>query len=156
AHVGELLAGEYTTMTVASFSDSDSSVTAGSFTATVDWGDGTALDSATTISQVGSNFVVQGHHTYATDSLDATGGMFQVVVTVHGPAGSTLTETHGVHVERPPIMGFANEIAAKPGVAFTNVKVASFIEPDLSDDTGEFAATIYWGDSTSSSGMITG
>jgi hypothetical protein len=33
--------------------------------------------------------------------------------------------------------------------------VAAFTEPDLSDGTGEFAATINWGDGSSSSGTIT-
>ena len=99
--------------------------------------------------------MVHGTHTYAVDSYDQTGGVYNVTVTISTAYSNTLTLTQGVHVERPPVTGFADNVVAQPGAAITNVEVAAFTEPDLSDSAGEFAATINWGDGSSSSGTVT-
>ncbi len=43
---------------------------------------------------------------------------------------------------------------AQPGVALSNVLVATFTEPDASDSSAEYTATINWGDGTESAGAV--
>jgi len=50
---------------VATFTDADNSDTAGQFTATIDWGDGTMADSTATVTGGSGLFTVTGSHTYA-------------------------------------------------------------------------------------------
>jgi len=52
------------------------------------------------------------------------------------------------------MQGTAENVLAQPGVAFSNVEVATFVEPDLRDGPSEFTATIFWGDGSSSSGTL--
>ena len=106
----------------------------------------------------GSNgtFTVQGIHTYDVDSLDRSGGVYTVTVTVNGPQNEVITTTNGVSVVRPPVIGVGSNVAFVPGVAFSNVEVAAFSEPDVADPNSEFSTTIYWGDGSSSSGVVAG
>ena len=88
ANQGFTLAGD---TEIASFTDSDLSDTAGSFTATIDWGDGTTSPGTV----VGSNgsFTVEGGHTYP------DGGSPQLIINVTRTADNTqlaLTETVAV------------------------------------------------------------
>src|SRR6202035_2294670 len=62
---------------VATFSDSSGTDTAGSFTATIDWGDG--VTTAGTVVGSGGSFTVEGGHTYADEGSN--------------PASVTLTRT---------------------------------------------------------------
>ena len=156
AQVGDVLAGSSATLTVASFTSSDPSATAGEFTATVNWGDGTPLDHTTTVTQVGGGFTVQGTHTYAADSLDEAGGAYDVTVTINGPEGETITQSKQMTVERPEVTGVNENLVAQPGVALTGDELATFTDPDVSDLPGEFTATVFWGDGTMSSGSVIG
>lgn len=70
----------------ASFIDTDTASAAGEFTATIDWGDGTPLSSATIAGSDG-NFAVSGSHTYT-----ATGG-FTVTTTITDPSPGTATDS---------------------------------------------------------------
>jgi uncharacterized protein (TIGR03118 family) len=89
AQAGQLL----TSATVATFTDADPASTAGSFTATIQWGDGTA--SLGTIQSTASGFQVAGSHTFA------QAGSFTVTVAVKdndtsidaGGAAATATDT---------------------------------------------------------------
>jgi hypothetical protein len=154
--VGNVYAGIQSDLTVASFQDSNSSVQASQFTATIQWGDGTQSNGTV----VGGNgtFSVQGSHTYAVDSIDQPGGAYQVTVTISDPSGNTLTSNGGVTVVRPPMALVVGTEFAATGNAFSNVEVASFTEPDASDTASEFSALINWGDGTAldPSGVIVG
>jgi hypothetical protein len=66
----------FTGATVATFTSSDPSLTASDFTATINWGDGTAF-TAGTITGSGGTFTVKGDHTYAEE------GSYNIAVTVH-------------------------------------------------------------------------
>ena len=72
---------------VASFTDDNLTDTAGAFTATIDWGDGTT-DTGTVTGSNGS-FKVEGAHTYADE------GFRQATVTVTRPADNTLLSIIG-------------------------------------------------------------
>src|SRR5208282_1030833 len=79
ANVGPQLAGQITltsategvaltSQTVATFTDTNASDTAGIFTATINWGDGTT--SAGTITGSNGAFAVAGSHTYADEGSE--------------------------------------------------------------------------------------
>ena len=162
AQVGDVYAGVSATLTVATFTVSDTSLTTGDVTATINWGDGTS--SIGTITGSGGVFTVEGTHLYTSYSLDQPNGVDTISVTLSGPNEVTLdssgdesiTATKLVTVEPPQLIAFADDVLATPSVAFTNTDVATFADPDVSDSSAEFSATIYWGDGTSSIGTITG
>jgi hypothetical protein len=141
------------------FQDQNPSATINDFVANgqtkvalINWGDG-----STSLGAVGgtpTNFAVTGTHTYALDSLDQPNGQYQMTVTPTDVDGSTLTGTEPVSVVRPPVLAWANNLVAQPGVALSNVQAAAFTVPDANDSTSEFTATINWGDGNSSSGTI--
>ena len=76
---------------VAAFTDSDLTATAGVFTASVDWGDGSS--SAGTITGGAGSFSVAGSHTYAGS------GWHTITTTITGSEGSTASATSSVLVE---------------------------------------------------------
>src|SRR5262249_34162669 len=100
--VGNVYAGIQSNLTVASFTDADTSVPASSFSATINWGDGTPSSSGTVTGGNGT-FTVQGTHTYAQDSIDQSGGVYPVTVTVTDASGDTLTANGTVTVVRPQL-----------------------------------------------------
>jgi hypothetical protein len=150
--VGDLYAGIQSNLTVASFTDGDTSALASSFTAIINWGDGSS--SSGTVTGGNGTFSIQGTHTYAVDSYDQPGGVYALTVTVSDPSGNTLTSNGSVAVVRPPMAGLGDNVAGQPGAALNNVQVAEFTVPDATDGQGEFSATINWGDGTSSGGTI--
>jgi CSLREA domain-containing protein len=67
----------FTDQVVATFTSSNVASTASNFTATIDWGDGTAFTSGTIVSKGGGSFTVTGGHTYAEE------GSYNISVTIH-------------------------------------------------------------------------
>jgi hypothetical protein len=137
-----------TNQTVASFTDSNNAAVAGSFTATINWGDATT--SAGTITG-GPTFVVSGNHTYA------AGGTFTVSVTISdvapglGNATATETATSSTVITATP-----HNFSFAAGTPLTNQTVASFTDSNAAAVAGSFTATINWGDGTTTPGAITG
>ena len=135
---------------VAHIIDGNHADTAGGFTATIDWGDGTA--SAGTI--VGSNgsFDVEGGHTYADE------GNFTVTASiVRTSDATTVSNSQTVVVNDSDFLtGHGATLVAPAGQAQTNVTVATFSDTDLAALASEFVATIDWGDGTTTAGTIAG
>ena len=75
-------AGQQFSGPVASFTDADPKGTAGDYTATIDWGDGTPTSAGTVIAS-GSGFSVAGAHTYR------TAGSYGTTVTITDVGGSS-------------------------------------------------------------------
>jgi hypothetical protein len=150
--VGDVYAGIQSNLTVASFQDSNTSVQASQFTATITWGDGTQSNG--TVSGSNGTFTVQGTHTYVVDSIDQPGGIYPATVTISDPSGNTLTSNGMVRVVRPPMAAEGDNVHGQPGAALNNVQVAEFTVPDATDGQSEFSATINWGDGNSSGGTI--
>ncbi len=137
--------------TVATFSDANGAKTAASFTAAVDWGDGTP-PTAGTVSGGSGSFTVTGQHTYADE------GSFTTAVTVAetGPGGATAGGSASAAVaEADALSGTPVAFSAHQGAAFTGA-VATFTDADAANVAADFAATIRWGDGTTSAGMVTG
>jgi streptogramin lyase len=133
---------------VATFTDADPNGTTTDYTATILWGDSTI--SAGTIAVNGtSGFKVSGTHvykerdTYAVNVLiEDQGGSYTVASTTATVADYSLTDVSG------------RSIAANIGQSFQGV-VGSFTDSAPGrQGTGEYTATIAWGDGTSSAGVL--
>jgi hypothetical protein len=132
------LVGAASQTAVASFSSADPNVPASAFTATISWGDGSAVVPNATITPSGSGFVVQGSHAYA------TAGTYPVKVTVQD------TELFRVHAPGITLTGSAvvsssgaENLTLQEGVPFS-VLVAQFCSPPHPPTS----AAIDWGDGT--------
>ena len=137
--------------TVATFADQNVNVIVPEFTATIDWGDGSA-PTAGVVSAGGGpgQMVVAGSHTYATP------GTFDVLVEIDdtspGTASATVDSTANV-AERVAVHGVLG--GATEGTPVSGV-IATFTDPLPGLVASNFAATIDWGDGNSGTGTITG
>jgi hypothetical protein len=127
-----------------------------SYSATIDWGDG-SVGAGTIVDNGDGSFDIQGAHTYKEDGtyavsvtiMDGEGGVFPVdydVVVAEGPLGEADLDASSA----PPI-------STKEGLTFTQ-PVAFFSDPlgpqGVPDSAGNFRATIDWGDGSTSRGTI--
>ena len=72
-------------------------------------------------------------------------------------AGQTVASaSHGVVVTRPPGTGQGANVVVDANGNAASQPVAEFEVPNITDTAGEFAATIAWGDGTTSVGTISG
>jgi PKD repeat protein len=135
--------------TVAVFTDTFTGNTAGDFTATVDWGDGTTT--AATVSGSNGHFTIAGAHTYAED------GSFMVKATLadDAPGTATATATTTAQIAEAAFTGVGMTIAATEGASFSGT-LATFSDPGSTDPATSFTATINWGDGLTSTGTVTG
>jgi PKD repeat protein len=136
---------------VATFEDDNAAATPADFTATIDWGDGTATTPGT-IASSSAAFTVLGQHTYADE------GSFTVTVTISdvspGTGTATATDTATV-TESDSLSGTGVSFAALAGTSFTTA-VANFTDTFTGNVPSDFTATIDWGDATTSAGTVTG
>jgi hypothetical protein len=72
---------------VASFSDADTAAPVSDFSASIDWGDGSAPTAGTVASAGGGSFNVSGSHNYATR------GQYTITTTINDVGGSSATAT---------------------------------------------------------------
>jgi hypothetical protein len=134
---------------VATFSDSNGSDTAGSFTATIDWGDGVTT-AGSVVGSAGS-FTVEGGHTYADEGSDPA----SVTLTrTSDQLQTTATGTVSV-AEGDVLTGHGTSIAIQTNQPFSGT-VATFTDTDSANVASDFAATINWGDGTTTAGTISG
>lgn len=133
--------------TVATFTAGD----AGPFGASIDWGDGTATAGTVTANASGG-FNVEGTHTYAED------GTGHISVTIVDAADSTTATAASTADISEGAFGLTagQSINATEGVAQTGINVATFSDPGSPDAAGDYAATVEWGDGTTSAGTVSG
>ncbi len=118
---------------VAQFNDANTTESASSFTATINWGDNTSPTTGV-VSGAGGLFSVSGSHAYAVQ------GSYGVTVTIKDAGGSQVIASATATVAAPPIY-----------------TVAYFTDSNSSDPASSFAAVINWGDGTpTSNGTVTG
>jgi hypothetical protein len=139
-------AGESTVFngTVATSSDANSAATAGDFTATISWGDG----SITTGTVTGAGpFTVSGTHSYG------EGGKYPTSVTIMDAGGSTLT-LYGT----ASISDFALSLTGVSANISKNFSgtVAKLSDADPAGVASDYTVTIDWGDGSSSVGAVNG
>ena len=135
---------------LASFTDSNATDLASQFTAAITWGDGTTT--AGTVTGSNGSFSVAGSHAYADEgsfltSVAVTNSADHITTTLAGSATATEADVLAA--------GAAPAIAATAGLAFTGT-VASFTDSYLATSAADLAATITWGDGSSSAGTVSG
>ncbi len=138
---------------VANFLDSYPFNTAADFTATIQWGDGATT--AGTVGGSGAAYSVTGSHAYA-------GGANTYTVTVTltddlpGTATATVTNTITVTAADSIVVApNATPLNTAEGAPFSG-PVAAFTDPNAGAVASDFAATIDWGDGSTSVGTVTG
>ncbi|QDU24237.1 beta strand repeat-containing protein [Urbifossiella limnaea] len=148
-----ITAVEGTTLTalVATFTDTDPTRPTSAYTATITWGDGTT--SAGVITQpggAGTAFQVSGSHIYQVD------GPYPITVLIQNDNGSRTTTTTtatvteaGIATNPAPLV-----IRGQQNVALVGVDVATFTSGNPFETAANFAASIAWGDGTTSAGVI--
>ncbi len=124
------------------FTDSNPYSSAGDYTAKMNWGDGTPVDSNATITGVGgsSGFDVNGTHAYASPSPS---GGYDVTVTVTDAPGDEPSESTTIHSKVNATLTGSVSLTLAEGIPFSG-PVAQFCgtpQPVTS-------ATIDWGDGT--------
>lgn len=145
------VAGAARTASVATFTSDDANVDAGSFSASINWGDGTALV-AGNIVQSGSTFMVTGTHTYV------HAGEYPLTVTIIRSAlaiqtGSATSVRVLAEVAAAPQAGATATIinAGLPVIARQNVAFWQY--GSVASTGGTVSATVNWGDHTGTSNL---
>jgi hypothetical protein len=126
---------------VATFTDPDTSATAGEYAATIEWGDGTSTEG--TVSGSGGSFAVDGEHTYADE------GSYEVKVAIKdrdNPAISASTTSSATVVDAALAASGVSPMPISPQ-SFGGT-VANFTDANTTSTTADFTATIDWGDGT--------
>jgi PKD repeat protein len=133
---------------VATFTDPGGAEALSDYSAAIDWGD--SLTSAGTITFANGAFTVTGDHTYA------AGGAYGVTVTIHHDSAPDATAVSAADVSDPFVLlsgGF--NLAVTQAEDAGGQVVATFTDPGGAEPLSAYSATIDWGDSSASGGMIT-
>jgi sugar lactone lactonase YvrE len=126
---------------VALFTDPAGPISGGQYRASIDWGDGSAIDANTTFMATGSasSFVVRGSHTYASP------GHFTPVVTITdlaSPRTAAALDTAAIAIASPA-PGDVGTFGATAGTPASGL-LASFQVGTT--NPGGYEATVDWGD----------
>ena len=133
--------------TLATFSDDNpGTCSASGYTSVIDWGDGTAPETATTAFRFGGDFTLC-EYTISADHQYAKFGVYNTAITVTGTNGHTGADTGEITVSDVDIAGAFQPFSANAGSVFNGV-VASFKDSNPSSQPGNFTSTIDWGDGT--------
>ena len=139
--------------TLATFTDPAGALATTHYGASVNWGDGTALDKTATISVLNGVFTVQGSHTYRQD------GAYAIAVMIAHDAAWPQTATSTAQVADLDRLtagaGLPAGATAMQDGAFSGV-VANFTDAYLGTPAGGFVGVIRWGDGTASFGTVSG
>ena len=139
--------------TLATFTDPDPNATASEYTATIDWGDGSPMDTGTVSGPAGGPFTVAGSHLYADE------GNYPITVSVadadNKANSATVTDTATIGDAGLSATGISP--APVSGQSFSG-PVAGFTDANATtSSTADFTATIDWGDgSPPSAGTVSG
>jgi len=135
---------------VATFTDADPNGAMSDYSASINWGDGTVTPGTISLSQtVQGQFVVNGTHQYAQSTSP-----YQVTVSIKDAGGATALAITSITISDSLLTaGPTTTIAATEGQPF-NAQVGTFIDANPSAPPSQFAATINWGDTVSSTGVI--
>jgi hypothetical protein len=138
------------TLAVATFTDANPGDNHGDFTATIHWGDGQSTSG--TVSYNNGTYAVSGSHTYAEE------GSYAVTVDVTDAGGSTLTAISKttITVTDAPLTDGSTAAAASAteGASTGTLTLATFTDANPGNNSGDFTATIHWGDGNSTSGTV--
>jgi hypothetical protein len=133
---------------VATFTDADSTASAGDYIAQIDWGDGFSTSGVIEADGlVSDQFDVLGDHTFGEE------GSFTVTVVIHDAGGASADVTGPASVADAQLSAAGVQVSAMEGSAFAGL-VATFIDDNPFSTADDFTATITWGDGQSSPGQV--
>jgi hypothetical protein len=142
-------AGQSFTTVVATITGAPAGTKPSSYTATIDWGDGTTSAGTITVDPNGG-FDVSGTNTYA------HAGSFAITVTVRDQTsavvGTALTSA-SVAPTVQTLRAQGTKLTATAGQQFT-ATVATFTDATPGATASQFTVTIDWGDGTNSAGSV--
>ena len=130
---------------VATFTDANPGNNTGDFTATINWGD--TSSSAGAISYANGTYTVSGSHTYADE------GSHPVNITINDIGGQQAVAFSQMTIADAALVATGQSVSAVEGALFNNT-VATFTDANPGNHTGDFTATINWGDSSTAQGVI--
>jgi hypothetical protein len=121
-----------------------------SYSATIDWGDGTTNEGKVTYTGNKKNdhriYDVTGSHTWA------KAGTYTLTVKVNGPGGQGLSKPTALVAEAPITLAVAVPNTVEGGTV--NGQVATITSQNSEAVATSFSATINWGDGATSAGAI--
>jgi PKD repeat protein len=131
------------TLPVATFTDTNSLASLSDFSATIDWGDGASISAGPVKALPQGGFSVTGAHTYS------TAGSFKATVRIYDKGGSRATTTTNILVA--PASGAICATApaglrGQEGATSPPRVLAQFTDANQTLASGDFAATVDWGD----------
>ena len=130
---------------VATFTDGNPGNNLADLTATITWDGSTTT--AGSITYNNGTYTVSGAHTYAEEGNQA------ISIKIYD-AGALMTSTTATAtIADAPITATGDNISPTVNVAF-NGAVATFHDANINAPLGDFSATITWGDSSTSAGVI--
>jgi ELWxxDGT repeat protein len=134
------------TFTVATFIDHNAAAAATDFTAVVRWGDGTTTTvTGGIVALGGGKFAVRASHTYAEE------GSYALSVRVRDDGAAAISGTLTIAVADAPLGSLSvKNPNARAGADTGTFTVATFHDANVVAPTGDFTATVNWGDGTSS------
>jgi len=144
--------GKATSGAVATFTDSNAADLASGFTATINWGDGTTSTGVVTGANGAFSVAPAAGHVYATE------GAYTVTTSITRTADNAqLTATGSITAAEGDVLAVksAPSLTAQAGQSLSNVVVATFSDSYTGNVASDFAATINWGDGTTSAGTVT-
>jgi hypothetical protein len=135
---------------VARFTDADPSGVLSDYSAIINWGDGTSSPGTVSnfpLTALHPIFLVSGSHTYSTV------GNYSITTSIADVGGSIATSRRAMVVSPPPLSISPGSPQFTEGVAFSG-DMATFTDADPNGASGNYVATINWGDGTTSAGQI--
>ncbi len=138
------------TVALASFADPEANLPVSDYSATVNWGDGSAPEHPTTITFDATTqaYTLTGTHTYTEP------GVFRPSILINSTSGlssSTILET--ALVSAIPIVGKGTALTGTEGKTISG-SVATFTTTRNAAAAADYTASINWGDGTASAGTV--
>jgi len=130
--------------------DTDPAGTPGNFSATVNWGDGTPVESGTvakdpTVAGPG-HYMVTGSHQYA------KAGAYTIVILASGNNGADITVRSPAIISAGPVVAEGVDIAVSaPTIAG---RIVATFQDSRAGAVSDYSALVDWGDGTTSAGTI--
>lgn len=139
--------GQTISATLATFTDANTTNSAGDFSASIDWGDGAT--SGGVVSGGAGSFTVSGSHVYADEGSHTA----RIVLSDDSPGTATATATTPVTIADATLTASGITIHPTEVATFSGV-VATFTDANSAAPGSDFTAQIDWGDGTTTAGSV--